>query len=76
PVFKTGAFNRSAIPPTHGMKYYGFFSQGQGLSVNFLVVQMLERSHMPQWLRRLTMSLPCTRQMVASIGLFIVLSLD
>ncbi len=24
PVFKTGAFNRSAIPPAHGARYYQF----------------------------------------------------
>jgi hypothetical protein len=25
PVFKTGAFNRSAIPPAHGVAYYQLF---------------------------------------------------
>lgn len=31
PVFKTGAFNRSAIPPAHGAEYYQFLTAGQGL---------------------------------------------
>src|SRR5690554_5460383 len=29
PVFKTGAFNRSAIPPAYGAEYYQFSVSGQ-----------------------------------------------
>jgi 8-oxo-dGTP diphosphatase len=29
PVFKTGAFNRSAIPPAYGRRYYQLFPDGQ-----------------------------------------------